>query len=154
MRPHVWDMTSAELLAEQARREENRRLGRSLSYIDETPTPEQIVANKKRADVLEATEQRDITKMARAIGLRVRDQSQKRPSKVAPGIPDLIVTCNAVGFFGYWETKRQVGGVRSTSQIEFGDDCIAARIPYGFGDRYEFARWLTAHGFTPPAIPR
>ena len=39
-------------------------------------------------------------------------------------------------------------------QEDFAGECKAGRIPYGFGDRYEFARWLTANGFTAPPIPQ
>jgi hypothetical protein len=121
----------------------------------------QDAASVKRADVLEKREQWAITRMARAIGFTVRSTSQPRASKVAPGIPDLILTYSTTaavhgttrGFFGFWETKRSRGGKRSTSQIEFGDDCIRADIPYGFGDRHHFAQWLRQHGFTPPPTP-
>jgi hypothetical protein len=113
----------------------------------------QDAASVKRADVLEKREQWAITRMARAIGFTVRSTSQPRASKVAPGIPDLILTHRARGFFGFWETKRHVGGKRTTAQVEFGEDCIAAGIRYFYGDRYMFARWLTVNGFTAPPIP-
>lgn len=41
----------------------------------------------------------------------------------------------------------------SSVQIDFGNECLACHVGYGTGDRYEFARWLEAHGITPPPIP-
>jgi hypothetical protein len=107
----------------------------------------------KRDNVLEKAEQWAITKMARAIGFSVYTTSQTRAAKVTPGFPDLWLAHGERGFAGFWETKRQVGGRISHEQLTFGVECLAAKIPHGFGDRYEFAKWLTQHGFTPPAIP-
>lgn len=112
------------------------------------------VAVVKRANVLEKDEQRIVRKMALAVGFKVYWLSQARDSKQTPGLPDLWLACEATGLCAWWETKRQVGGARSTAQEEFAAECIASRIPYGFGDRYEFARWLTANGFTAPPIPQ
>jgi hypothetical protein len=107
----------------------------------------------KNARTLEKREQMVITKMARVLGFTVDNTSQGRPSKVAPGLPDLWLRCVARKLAGWWETKRQVGGERSSEQVDFGNDCIACGIPYGFGDRFDFARWLQAHGIDPPPIP-
>ena len=104
--------------------------------------------------MLEKAEQHAIWKMARALGWKVYTLSQPRATKQTPGLPDLWLTATACGFAGWWETKRQVGGARTTAQEEFGEECRRARIPYGYGDRYEFASWLKRHGFTPPTIPR
>ncbi|MEO7457070.1 MAG: hypothetical protein ABIY52_12480 [Gemmatimonadaceae bacterium] len=153
MRKPVHEMTGTELLDEQRRREENRRLGRPLTFV----APEEIAAAveqlERDARVHEKEEQRAIRKMAIAIGFRVYWLSQARETKQTPGIPDLWLSLEAIGFAAWWETKRQVGGQRSTAQEEFAQECIAARIPYGFGDRYEFAQWLARHGFTAPPIP-
>lgn len=108
----------------------------------------------RRADVLEKEEQLVVTKMARAIGFRVDNLSQARRTKQAPGLPDLWLRHRARKFAGWWETKRQIGGKRSSEQEDFAIDCIVASIPYGYGDRYEFARWLTANGFSAPPIPQ
>lgn len=147
----VQDMTAAELLEEQRRREENRRLNRPLDFVAEQPPAADEI---KRANVLEKDEQWVITKMARAIGFTVRSTSQARASKVAPGIPDLILSHRDRQFFGFWETKRQVGGKLSTAQIEFAEDCHTAGVACGSGDRYAFANWLGHHRFTPPPPPR
>lgn len=113
----------------------------------------QLVADVKRADVLEKEEQRVIVCMARAIGFHVYSLSQARSSKQTPGLPDLWLAHPARGFAGWWEAKRPVGGKRSTVQSEFAAECDAARVVCGHGDRYAFARFLEQHGFTPPTIP-
>jgi hypothetical protein len=109
---------------------------------------------ERDARILEDAEQREIRKMLGAIGFRVWNTSQPRAAKVSPGLPDQWITHEARGFAGWFETKRQVGGERSTAQREFGDACHRAGVPYGYGDRFDLARWLIEHGFTPPAIPR
>lgn len=147
----VQDMSAAELLEEAQRRDENRRLNRPLTYVaEQPPTADDI----KRADIGEKREQSVIVKMARVIGIHVYSTSQARAAKVSPGIPDLILAHRDRGFFGFWETKRQVGGQLSTAQCEFRDECFAGRVPWGSGDRYEFARWLAVNGFTPPPTPQ
>lgn len=107
----------------------------------------------KRANVLEKAEQAYITRMARAIGFHVYNLSQSRASKQTPGLGDIWLVHQARHFAGWFESKRQVGGVRSAAQVAFGEECAAADIPYGFGDRYAFALWLSQCGFTPPNIP-
>lgn len=108
---------------------------------------------QRREDILEKEEQRIIMNMARAIGFKVYNLSQPRASKQTPGIGDLWMSKKARSFAGWWETKRQVGGERSSEQVDFGDECLAGSVPYGYGDRYHFAEWLQHHGFTPPTIP-
>ncbi len=92
--------------------------------------------------------------MARAIGFEVYNLSQPRASKQTPGLPDLWLSHAGAEFAGWFECKRAVGGKRSTAQIAFGEQCVAAKIPYGFGSRFEFAKYLTQYGFTPPPIPQ
>ena len=150
----VQEMTAAELLEEQARRESNRRAGRPLDYVPPEVVAQQEAEQLKRADVLEKAEQNAVRKMAIAVGFRVYWLSQARASKQTPGLPDLWFANAQRAIAGWWETKRQKGGKRSTAQEEFALQCLAARIPYGFGDRFEFARWLETNGFTAPPIPQ
>lgn len=151
-------MSAAELMAESRRRDENRRAGRPLDWVDPAIlAAEQLErdAEAQRNDrILEAREQQVITNVARAMGFRVRSTSQYRAAKISPDFPDLWLSMEAIGFAGWWETKRQVGGARTSGQVEFGEECLAARIPYGFGDRYEFASWLARRGFSVPPIPQ
>jgi hypothetical protein len=79
--------------------------------------------------------------------------SQARRTGQTKGVGDLWLAHRGRGFCAWWESKRQVGGKRSTTQIEFGEECELARIPYGYGDRYAFAQFLELHGFTPPPFP-
>lgn len=109
---------------------------------------------QRNANIAEDREQSVIMKMARAIGIRAWNNSQKRRSKVAPGIPDIMFSKRDVKFFAFWETKRQVGGKASEEQLVFAGDVEAAGVNYGRGDRYHFAEFLKAHGFTPPPIPQ
>jgi hypothetical protein len=96
-----------------------------------------------RSDAIdEDEEQVEVTKLFRAYGAKVRNTSQKRPSKVAPGIADLIVMFPARGFALWWEVKRQVGGEQRPDQREFEEDCRAAGWTYRLGDRFDAARYL------------
>lgn len=107
----------------------------------------------RRADVSEKAEQAIIVKMARAVGMHVYNLSQARATKQTPGLYDLWMTHQAQHFAGWFDAKRQVGGQLSGAQREFAEECNAAGIPFGSGDRYAFASWLRANGFTPPHIP-
>jgi hypothetical protein len=114
------------------------------------PSPEEV----RRADLLEKQEQNAIRKMALAIGFKVYWMSQARRTGQTKGVGDLWLAHRGRCFCAWWESKRQVGGKRTTTQIEFGEECELAQIPYGYGDRYAFARFLELHGFTPPPFPR
>jgi hypothetical protein len=150
----VQDMTPAEILDELARRSANRAAGRPLDYVAPEVLEAAAADQRKSDNVLEKAEQWAITKMARAIGFSVYTTSQTRAAKVTPGFPDLWLAHGERGFAGFWETKRQVGGRISHEQLTFGGECLAAKIPHGFGDRYAFVEWLTQHGFTPPPFPK
>lgn len=92
--------------------------------------------------VLENEEQREIVRIAGAYKFRVWNLSQYRPSKVARGFADLFLTHKWLPIALFWETKRQVGGARSTPQVEFGEDCTRCGVGYGFGDRYALVEKL------------
>ena len=54
----------------------------------------------------------------------------------------------------WFEVKRTVGGRTSSEQLDFAEECRAAGVAYGRGDRCAFAEWLTNAGFTAPPIPQ
>jgi hypothetical protein len=108
------------------------------------PAPEKA---ERDARVLEKTEQREVTKVFQCHGFTVRSTSQARPSKVAPGLPDLFVTHKAKPFGFFWETKRQVGGTLSIDQQAFADDCARCGIRWYTGDRYHAEALMRAEGF-------
>ena len=135
-----------QLVAQGVPRDRAERYAR-----EKFPTPPADI--ERKANVLEKEEQAIIMKIARAIGCTVRSTSQARASKVSPGIPDLWISHRARCFAGWFEVKRQAGGRTSSEQIDFGEECRAAGIAYGLGDRFQFAAWLTDHGFTPPPVP-
>ena len=115
--------------------------------------PIALPADARRADVLEKREQAVITKMARVLGFHVYNLSQARRTKQTPGLPDLWLAHEGKQFAGWFEAKRQVGGTRSSAQLDFACECFVAGIPYGFGDRYAFSAFLSLHGFIPPPVP-
>lgn len=90
----------------------------------------------------EDEEQEKVVELFRAYGAVVRSTSQKRPSKIALGLADLIVMFPTRGFALWWETKRQVGGEQRPDQRQFEDDCRASGWTYRLGDRYDVARYL------------
>jgi hypothetical protein len=100
----------------------------------------------KRADILEKEEQTEVTKLFRAFRFEVRNLSQYRPSKVAPGLPDLFVTHRELPIGFFWETKRQVGARASEAQKQFRADCLRCKIGHGYGDRFAARSHLIALG--------
>lgn len=110
-------------------------------------SPAEIARDER---ILEDEEQREITRLFLAYGFKVRSTSQKRPAKVSPDFPDLWVTRAArptsPAFAGWFESKRQVGGERTSGQVDFGNECIAAGVAYSFGDRYDAAKFLVTIG--------
>lgn len=115
------------------------------------PEPTQTAAEIERDEtILEGKEQAEVIKLFRSYGFTVWVTSQFRRAKVSPGIPDLWVSRPARrssrAIAGWFETKRQVGGTRSSAQVEFGDGCVAGGIPYAFGDRYAAGAWLVELG--------
>lgn len=93
-------------------------------------------------NVDEDVEQAKVSELFRAYGAVVLNTSQKRPSKVAPGIADLIVFFPTRGFALWWEVKRQVGGEQRPDQVQFEGWCRASGWTYRLGDRFDAARYL------------
>ncbi len=107
------------------------------------PAPTDVVRDER---ILEKEEQREITKLFRAHGFTVRNLSQSRAAKQAPGIADLWVTHTTRPIAFWWESKRQVGGELSPDQIVFQEDCLRCHVGYGTGDRYAAAEYLVTLG--------
>lgn len=97
-------------------------------------------------DAIEKDEQLEVVKMYRAHGCLVRNLSQARRTKQAPGLPDLWVVHRGKRQAWWHETKRSVGGRYSPAQLEFRDDCQACGIPWVGGDRRHAAAQLRAIG--------
>lgn len=100
------------------------------------------------ADVrrLEKAEQALVVRLFRAFGCTVRSTSQARASKVAPGLPDLLVHHRPSRRFWFWETKRPCGGALSPDQIAFAEDCAACATRCGAGALRDAEAYLLALG--------
>lgn len=116
---------------------------RALGVPEPTIAPEQA---ERDAKILEDKEQWEIVKLFRAYGCKVYNLSQKRAAKQTPGLADLYVTRRQSGHAFWFETKRQVGGIYSTSQIEFREENDAAGVLCWGGDRYDAASLLVDLG--------
>lgn len=99
------------------------------------------------AGVPEKVEQWEISKLFSAFRFKVRNLSQARASKQAPGIADLFVVHESQPIAFWWESKRQVGGAHSPAQLDFRDDCARCGVGYGTGDRYAARAHLVSLGF-------
>lgn len=95
---------------------------------------------------LEKDEQAFCYRLLRAYGFTVRNLSQARASKQAPGLGDAWLVHRGLGIALWWETKRQVGGVLSPAQVEFEADCRLCGITYRYGSRFDLARYLVQLG--------
>jgi hypothetical protein len=107
---------------------------------------------ERRGDpsILEKREQTEIYKLFRAYGFHVRNLSQARASKQAPGLGDAWVVHRERPIAFWWESKRQVGGKLSPAQVEMRDDCARCRVAYHHGDRHDAARLLVQLGLARP----
>lgn len=106
-------------------------------------TPE---ISARDASILEKAEQLEIRKRFVVCGFEVRNTSQSRASKIAPGLPDSIITHRELPIFLFWESKRQVGGRYSPAQLDFQADCERCGITWRGGDRYDAERYLVEIG--------
>jgi hypothetical protein len=104
----------------------------------------QLAPEDERA--LERDTQAEIVKLFRAFGCVVRGTSQARPSKIAVGLPDLLVHHRGTRQFWFWEAKRPRGGVLSADQLVFAEDCAACDTLWGVGSRVDAEAWLIARG--------
>jgi hypothetical protein len=94
------------------------------------------IDNTRDDTVLEKEEQAYISRLFREFGLNVRNLSQARKTKQAPGLPDLWCMHRELPIAFWWETKRQIGGRLSDAQVEFKSDCERCHVGYGTGDRH------------------
>lgn len=83
---------------------------------------------------LEKDNQQAIRSYKMSLGCTVLNQSQYRASKVAIGLPDLLVfgpdRCSAMW---YWESKRPEGAELSDEQLAFAQLCARTGVTYGIG---------------------
>lgn len=107
---------------------------------------------------LEKVEQAHICKLVSNLGGKPyvigtrRRKDDYQGTMQTPGIADLWISLPAREFptplpaiVLWWETKR-IGGRRTPDQVEFGDRCVAANQPYGWGTCNDFVAWLIEHG--------
>lgn len=130
-------------LAQGVPRHMAERAARKKLHLPADETPDDVL---RRADVLEKAEQHEITKLFRAFGFTVRNLSQSRASKIAPGVPDLFLTHDTLPLGFWWESKRQVGGRYSPAQVEFRADCERVGIACFGGDRFAARTHLISMG--------
>lgn len=93
---------------------------------------------------LEQHEQTDVVRLLRLAGFAVYVTSQRRPSQVALGIPDLLLLHPDLGL-GAWETKRDGGALRP-AQATFAQRCERSGALYGSGTLADCERWLATLG--------
>jgi len=93
----------------------------------------------------EALEQSRIVKLLKSLGFRVWPTSQVRQSRVAPGLPDLFATHRSRKIFVSIEVKA-LGGRISDEQLDWADDCRAAKVPAIIGTYTDVCEWLTHRG--------
>ena len=114
---------------------------RARAHVEQQRAEQAARAERERlaaltdADVrrLEKAEQALVVRLFRAFGCTVRSTSQARASKVAPGLPDLLVHHRPTRQFWFWETKRPQGGTLSPDQVDFAEDCEACRVAWYSG---------------------
>lgn len=97
-------------------------------------------------DAIEKDEQREVVKMYRAHGCLVRNLSQARRTKQAPGLPDLWIVHRGKAKAWWMEVKRQAGGRLSPGQIEFQEDCRLCGVGHLVGGVREAMVYLEGIG--------
>lgn len=125
-------MTPAEVIAEADRRRERRKKGLPL---EETPAEAAVRIADDDAR-LEKAIQADVMKLYHAHGCTVRNLSQARRSKQAPGLPDLYVTwprMTGQGPIAWWHETKTPTGVQSPAQRTFQIDNEACGVSYVIG---------------------
>lgn len=120
---------------------------RANPHVAHPPAPQLL---ERDASVLEQKEQHEIYKLFRAYGFKVRNLSQARASKQAPGLGDAWMVHRDRPIAFWWESKRQVGGELSPAQIEMRDDCLRCDVDYRSGDRFAAAELLVSFGLAEP----
>lgn len=112
-------MSLADMIREAERRAERRSKGLPLHE-----TPAEIEARAAEEDArLEREIQAEVVRIYRANGCVVYSTSSTRRSRIAAGIPDLIVFHAGAGVHLYHETKTPRGKLRP-DQVDFAEQCI------------------------------
>lgn len=142
MKP-VHEMSAQELLAEQARRQENRRLGRPLDYVAaEVRTPEQQEADDER---LEKEHEANADKQLAALGFEIVRFSRPGRTKQTPGIADRRYYHRARQLAFWWEAKSATGTQRP-EQRNFQELVEASGDLYVLGTDQDLFTWLVERG--------
>jgi hypothetical protein len=109
---------------------------------------------------LEREEQREVVRLLRAVGFKVRSTSQRRASVVAPGVPDLMAHHTGRGLFLWFEVKayrpngypkRQIPRALERDQKAFREDAIACGQRHEYGGRNEARAYLESVGILKAA---
>lgn len=108
---------------------------------------------------LEKDEQQAVRGILKAVGFTVHNTSQARASKVALGLPDLVILHPGIGKGGWWEVKRYkdrgyLDHDQSTwvpmplraEQAEFRTLALASGQLHGWGGRKEVLAFLMGLG--------
>lgn len=140
------DVSDLVALAAEAKRRQGLRARGVSTFGDPTPDPAPELSARD-ANVLEKTEQLEVRKRFVVCGFTVYSLSQARASKQTPGIADQLFVHRVLPIALWWETKRQVGGVYSTAQLEFKADMERCGITCRGGDRYDAERYLVETGW-------
>jgi len=137
---------TSDPIATRAEAERRMKLRQQGARTFDVPDPAPAEFTPRDASILEKTEQLEVRKRFVVCGFKVRNLSQPRATKQAPGLPDLWLVHRALPIAVWFETKRQVGGRYSDAQLEFRDDCDRCGVTWRGGDRYAAERYLVAIG--------
>lgn len=82
-------------------------------------------------------------KLVRSLGGHYAHNSQKRRSKVEPGISDSLIFFPRHRRFAFWEAKR-IGGKQSSAQKLFQELCEGCGLDYVLGPIEALETWIIA----------
>ena len=111
----------------------------------------------------ERVEQTNICNLVRSIGGKVcvlgtsRRKGDHQGTMQSPGLPDLWIFMpspklpNSHGLIdhasGLWWECKSPTGTRSQEQVNFAENCLNTRTPYGYGTLTDFVHYLVAGGW-------
>lgn len=108
------------------------------------PMPE-LDADAQLRDAEEDAHVEAADKLVRSLGGHVIRNSQKRASKVTPGIPDRLYAFPRHARWCWWEAKSEIGK-QSSAQLWFQEICAGVGMPYVLGPKRMLDAWLVAEG--------
>jgi hypothetical protein len=134
------------------RAEAERRAARRSQGLPLTATADELEQQAREDDARQEKEiQWECVKFYRAHGCVVYETSQKRASRIAPGIPDLIVFHPRSGKHWYHEVKTPKGELRP-DQKDFREQCLLTHVTHIVGG--VAAAGLAIETLSTTAIPR